>query len=84
MSRWLPGEHEAVSCLGKIKYESASQAGKAKEKMRQKERRGNGKTRSEVAVYRCDYCRHWHLGRNQRKAVSLPKKLKTARAVFIR
>jgi hypothetical protein len=43
MSRWLPGEHEAVSCLGKIKYESAAQAGKAKEKMRQKERRGNAK-----------------------------------------
>ena len=62
MSRWREGEHEAVTCRGKIRYETRAAAGKAKQRMRKKKYRDGG-NRSEVNVYRCQYCGFWHLGR---------------------
>lgn len=68
MNRWLPGELEAVRCMGKVRYKTPALAGKAKECMKKKHYKDSG-NRSEVKVYHCEFCRHWHLGRQR----SLPK-----------
>lgn len=79
--KWLPGEHRAVSCDGKIRYESGGAAGKAKQRMKKKHYK-NGGNRSEVAVYHCQYCNCWHLGRSRPLKGEL-KKEKHQRRWFI-
>jgi len=59
--RWLPGEHEAVSCKAKLRYGSGVAAGKAKDGMRRQHR--TGPATEALNVYRCHYCDGWHLGR---------------------
>lgn len=63
--RWLPGEHEAVSCTTKLRYRSAGEAGRAKEAI--KRRRHFSTSTNTLNAYRCDYCGGCHLGRPQKK-----------------
>lgn len=80
--KWLPGEHEAVTCSGKIRYASGAAAGKAKQHMKKKHYKDSG-NRSEVAVYHCQYCGWWHLGR-VRPLKGPARKEKHRRRYFIR
>jgi hypothetical protein len=52
--RWNVGRGELASCMGKEAYSSPTVAKKVAKRRRRKHRR--------LSVYRCDYCRKFHMG----------------------
>ena len=44
-----------ASCIGKIRYETGNEAGLVKDKKKQ-----------DLQVYRCEFCRGFHVGRRRR------------------
>jgi hypothetical protein len=52
---------EIVQCLGKTPYDSRAEA---KEMLTSARRRIKDTT---MSIYKCPFCKHWHLGRDGKK-----------------
>jgi hypothetical protein len=53
------------TCMGKRTYDAYDDAQRALDRIR-KRGKGRERERSSLNIYRCKYCRNWHIGSHER------------------